>query len=496
MFVGFNDIATTHPHLVVEWADIEISPTEVTSNSEHKIRWQCAHGHIWRTSPRHRTKSKSKCPTCAGKIAVTGFSDLSSAYPTIAEEWDDEKDVEKVLPGSHYVAQWKCKDHGHVFACSVRKRTQRGYGCPFCAGRQVLTGFNDLATTHPHLLSEWDDDSDPTKISSGNGKSRQWRCENGHSWTASLNNRTRTNGTNCPRCSKNVSRAEQDIYEHIASIVPQGTEIKQSYRSLIKSELDIYLPEQEIAFEFNGLYWHSENAGKDKNYHYEKFTRCRDHGVQLIQVWEDDYNRNPELIKTMIAHKLGISVVEKVYARKTVFSQISSLEARSFLELNHLQGHHGTSSHYGLRTKGSEDIVAVMSSRYNKKDKSLEISRFATNVVIPGGFTKLLRGVVRQEQRPVEKVVSYSHNDHSWGQMYEHNGFTKVHDGSPGYFYVVNNRREHRLNYSPKRFRERDDLVFEEGKTERELAELNGLVRIWDAGSALWEKEIWNTSSS
>ena len=33
----------------------------------------------------------------------------------------------------------------------------KGQSCPYCSHRKVLSGFNDLATTHPELVaSEWD----------------------------------------------------------------------------------------------------------------------------------------------------------------------------------------------------------------------------------------------------------------------------------------------------------------------------------------------------
>lgn len=159
------------------------------------------------------------------------------------------------------------------------------------------------------------------------------------------------------------------------------------------------------------------------------------------------------------------------------------------MDENHLQQSHRASKYYGLRSKFDDELIAVMGVKCSKKKGEVEITRFATTNSVPGGFSKLLENVLLEyEKDSVSKFVSYSHNDHSWGEVYKKNGFTMTHSGSPGYFYLVNSQREHRLSYSPKRFRERDDLIFEEGKTERELAELNDLNRIWDSGSTRWEK--------
>ena len=79
-------------------------------------------------------------------------------------------------------------------------------------------------------------------------------------------------------------------------------ETQTSVRNVIKGELDIYIPEKNIAVEFNDLYWHSEAAGKGKYHHFDKWKACKDKGIQLIQVWEDEYNRDPEQVKAMLAH--------------------------------------------------------------------------------------------------------------------------------------------------------------------------------------------------
>lgn len=267
--------------------------------------------------------------------------------------------------------------------------------------------------------------------------------------------------------------------------------------------LDIYIPSKNVAIEYNELDQHSEDKGKHRMYHYNKYLACKQAGIKLLQIWEDSYKKNPKLIRRVIEHKLNVNP-RKVFARKTRFEKISNAEGGEFLDQHHLQGANRSAKHFGLRTKDSDaELIAVMSIRFNKTKKELEIKRFATKYSVPGGFSKLLKNSLLEHQKDnttvnifgaeytgAERVVSYSHNDHSWGEVYQKNGFTKVHDGEPGYFYIRNGRREFRLNYSPKRFREREDLIFEEGLKERELATLNGLVRIWDSGSARWERAV------
>ena len=96
---------------------------------------------------------------------------------------------------------WKCKN-GHSYISSVGNRI-KGTGCPYCAGQKVLEGYNDLATTNPELLKEWDYEKNiikPTEISSGSGISVWWKCKNGHSWKSIIVNRTKNGKRGCPIC--------------------------------------------------------------------------------------------------------------------------------------------------------------------------------------------------------------------------------------------------------------------------------------------------------
>ena len=79
------------------------------------------------------------------------------AFPELMEEWDWEKngrtDPAKLAPSSGRKVWWtgKC---GHSWQAPPSNRVY-GSSCPYCSGRAVLPGFNDLAATHPQIASEW-----------------------------------------------------------------------------------------------------------------------------------------------------------------------------------------------------------------------------------------------------------------------------------------------------------------------------------------------------
>lgn len=189
---GFNDLASINLELANEAH--EWDPTKVTRASNKNVMWQCKLGHTWKATIANRSKG-SGCPICGGQKALAGFNDLATKHPGIAREafgWDPTTLTEGSTARKQ---EWKCHK-GHVYKSTVANRT-RGHGCPYCAFQQVLPGFNDLVTTHPHLAA-YVDGWDPTQVIIGTGKKLSWKCELGHRWTRSGSAMVASKG--CPIC--------------------------------------------------------------------------------------------------------------------------------------------------------------------------------------------------------------------------------------------------------------------------------------------------------
>ena len=201
---GFNDFHTRNPELVKEWDydKNEVSPSQVIAFTQQKVWWLCTgHGHSWEATISNR-KNGIGCPYCSGHSVLAGFNDLLTRNPTLADEWDHEKNEfmpSQVTPDSPQKAWWLC-EHGHSWEASVNSRN-KGSGCPFCWGR-LLESFNDLLTRNPTLADEWDHEKNelmPSQVTPGSPQKVWWLCEHGHSWQASVS--ARNNGTGCPFCS-------------------------------------------------------------------------------------------------------------------------------------------------------------------------------------------------------------------------------------------------------------------------------------------------------
>ncbi len=168
-------------------------PSQITKGSSKKFSWQCDQGHVYVMTVAQRTRGRS-CGVCHGKQINVGVNDLASRFPEIAKEakgWDPTT----VTFSSNRNREWVCED-GHTWKANINNRTSQGMGCPYCSGRFPWAGFNDLATTHPEIAKEMYL-GDPTKFTFGSGKKVKWKCNQGHIWIASVNERMK-NG--CPTC--------------------------------------------------------------------------------------------------------------------------------------------------------------------------------------------------------------------------------------------------------------------------------------------------------
>lgn len=206
--IGENDLQTVNPTLAKEWnyeKNGNFKPEHFMPNSGKKVWWKCSKGHE-RLAIIESRNTGSGCPYCAGKKVLKGYNDLQTINPTLAKEWNYERNnrltPSDVTPNSDKKVWWKCSK-GHEWQASIADRNQ-GRGCPYCAGKKVFSGYNDLATTNPELALEWhpnrNEPLSPTMVVSGSHKKVWWKCSKGHEWQATIDNRNR--GNRCPVCEK------------------------------------------------------------------------------------------------------------------------------------------------------------------------------------------------------------------------------------------------------------------------------------------------------
>lgn len=474
-----------YPDLFSEW-DFEKNVedfTNITKGSNKKLWWRCPKNHSYPSDIPSRIRGRG-CSICAGRKQTT----LSEDFPNLVKEWNDIEDINNFTSGSMYPAQWKCSKN-HIYQEVIRQRVKHK-GCPICEDR-VFTPFYHL---NEALLKEWDYEKntklDPKTLSKYSHKESWWKCDKNHSWKAPVYSYYR--GARCYKCwaDKKSSKGEEEVSNYILTLMDKDA-TRHNKNIITPHELDIYIPEKKIAIEFNGLYWHSEAVGKDKNYHFNKWKKCQEQGIQLITIWEDDWRDNREVVESMLKYKLGLSNEKKVYARKTFVKEVSSIEAEAFLNQHHIQGFKNITKNYGLFSRDGDELVAVMSFSVSKNVASLD--RYATSCSVVGGFTKLLKYAVvemKKDNSEVDSVITFADNEISDGGLYTNNGFVADSYIKPDYKYIYKNRRYHKFLFRKKRFKNDPELLFDENMTERELADLNNIHRVWDCGKTKYVKKI------
>ena len=167
------------------------------------------------------------------------------------------------------------------------KRHKGQYICNICASSKGIRLSEKLRSSEfAHVFWSEKNGFSPSEITASSGRRVILECENGHEWSPFA---YAIGG--CPQCAQSalVSKQEQSLVDFVCSLVGESR-VRTSVRDVIApKELDVYVPSRGVAVEFNGMYWHSEENGKHRDYHFDKWLTCRDRGVTLISVWEDDW---------------------------------------------------------------------------------------------------------------------------------------------------------------------------------------------------------------
>lgn len=285
----------------------------------------------------------------------------------------------------------------------------------------------------------------------------------------------------------NESSKENELSEYIKTL---NVSYEQNRSVLRGKELDAYIPNKNIAFEFDGLYWHNE-LFKDIDYHLKKTEDCEKQGIQLIHIFEDEWICKNHIVKSRIKSLLGI-IDKKIYARECIIKELPFSVYKSFMNDNHIQGNVTAKYRYGL----FYDDVLVCAMSFSNLRKSLgstyvdgefELVRFCNklNTVVVGGASKLLKHFIK-EIHP-SKIISYADRRWSNGNLYEKLGFIHIRNSKPSYFYILNGQRYNRFAF-------RKDVLVKEGynasKSEHEIMLERKIYRIYDCGTMVYELNI------
>ena len=182
VIVGWNDMATTHPHLAKECLD---DATKYQAGTKKRLNWKCLKcGWEYPKPGSERAGAGKKCGCCSNKVVVPGKNDLLTTNPELAKECLD--DPKKYVAGTGFVLNWKCKTCGYKWAAKGADRIS-GYGCEPCGYKKVAQILavkkrispkrKSLAALRPNLLKWYRGKKDPTKVFAGCSDYVDWLCE-------------------------------------------------------------------------------------------------------------------------------------------------------------------------------------------------------------------------------------------------------------------------------------------------------------------------------
>jgi hypothetical protein len=394
-----------------------------------------------------------------------------------------------------------CKSHGEFL--QKPEYHWSGSGCPTCyhQDRRGASQRDTLESVVEKIKNQFGDLFDLSNVTYVNSQQKikvvctkhNEECETKANWLI--------NGCNpCPKC--NHMKSSQELA--VAKFIKAFTSVIQRDRSVIKpKELDIYMPNNALAVEYSGMYWHShgsiEEENKSRYNHYNKYKSCEANGVRLITVYETEWIERQKAIKRLLRNSIGKSK-GKLMARKCELKKVTRQEAGSFYDKYHPQGGAGNGEHYGLYWKNK--LVSCMRFTYGVNDRGTAaanrvwtLSRYATRVTVSGGASKLFKAFI--EEYSPEEVKSFSDNRYFAGGMYAQLGFDLEEDVSPDYQIW-----SPKIGLKPKSHYQRRNIqqrLIEHGmpdvfdpktdtRTEREMTYLMGARRIYDCGKKRW---VW-----
>lgn len=264
----------------------------------------------------------------------------------------------------------------------------------------------------------------------------------------------------CKVCQPiNYSTGETELFESIL--------VNDKYRSNRKilkgKELDIYMPDHNVAVEFNGNYWHSEKILKNKNYHLNKTIKCAEHGIELIHVFESEWTEKKDIVLSFIHNKLGVfDMIIPLHLCNV--KEISEYEANSFLEKNHIKGTAHSTIKIGLYY--TTELVSIMTFSESHIENQYTLDRFCNrvNYQVIGSMEKIFRYFI-ETYKPTT-IISYDDRRYSEKHVYEKLGFINI-DINPPQSYSV-----HRLKLKS--------------------VDTNSQNRIWDCGEMVYS---WKSDS-
>lgn len=448
------------------------------------------HGEFWQT-PNNHWKGKG-CYECSRKKMGNKKYNTETFIEKASELHNGKYDYSGIVYKSIIdKVPIKCPDHGVFYQLPYLHLC--GSGCPSCA--KIKQGFEHRLTNEEFIEKARKIHGDKYDYSLSNYSTSKHRvtiiCPTHGKFQQTPDKHL--SGCGCPKCIAPYSKNEMEIYDIIASLMP-NVPIEQHDRNILGGkEVDIYIPSLKVGIEYNGLYWHNSKI-INKNYHLDKLNLCKERGIKLIQIFEDEYVNNKPIVLNKLRHLIKCdNALPKIMGRKCEIREIDLYTAEPFLNKNHIQGFVGSSIYVGAYY--NDVPVGVMTFKKENKAGYWELNRCATDndYICSGVAGKMFKYFVRK-YNPIS-IKSFA--DRRWtinenNNLYTNLGFTLNSYTKPEYRYYRPQDgciRQHKFGFRKDKLHKKYDLPLT--MTESEMTEQLGYTKIWDCGliKYVWENK-------
>ena len=181
--------------------------------------------------------------------------------------------------------------------------------------------------------------------------------------------------------------------------------IVENERNIIKPfEVDIYLPDLNLAIEYNGLWWHSSEY-REYDYHLLKQRKSIKCDLNLFTIWEDDWIYKSDIVKSFLISKLG-GLNNMIDSHVCDIVEVCKNDSDVFLDKNHLNGRSKSSLRISLKLKN--DIVSMMTFKKNGNGWRLDGFCDKNYTSVLNSFNKILNFFI--DRYNPSFILSYSDN--------------------------------------------------------------------------------------
>ena len=347
-----------------------------------------------------------KCPYCNLIEKHKSSKDTNLFISQVVNKFNDlDLDFSATMYiNNHTNVLIRCIKHDLIIERRPDSILNNSFLCPICAEEKGLYVKTTLQIFNGKLEEFFPNTFDLSKtVFNGINKPCVVHCKLHGEEEISLAIKLFQRRNGCLKC-KPRSKVEEDIKQYIQTLIPNLEIVSSKPKWMNRQELDIYLPEYNLAIEYNGtIFHHSSNSSnsfinnmkKDKYYHFNKWKLCFDNNVTLLSVydfyWQDQVKQN--IYKSKIRHYLNLDT--KIFARKCKIIQVPNHEAYLFYDQNHIEGsgmNYKEAESYSLEFNNVRYMYFTIGKFYNQSSKSFvyKLHRICTalDYTVIGGLSK------------------------------------------------------------------------------------------------------------